>query len=470
MPTRLPPMKTALIVITRGWDVRAILRTGVLNHLRDAGVRPVILTPKAEDPAFLQEFGKFDLEYYERHVPAGLEGTYRRSVNLLFSLGFPDHSLDIMSRRFTDVQIQGHPLKQAFYGALRRAGMVLPLYGPARGAERLFRADRRWGRIFKKWRPDAVITTPLFDWSDVPILKWAQKLRIPSAAIVASWDNISTKGAIAVRPDALTVWNEDMRHEAVVTHGYRKERVAVTGVPPFDHWATGSRMPREEFLLKYGLDPSKKVIMYMTASVRIHPNEHEIVEHLVEASRSGAFGEPAQIFVRIHPRENRPEWQKFRGLPGVVVEKPPHSTGTDWDATPGDMEHLRNTLCASDVSMNVASTVTVEACIADRPVFNIGYDGNSDAPELKSARRHYRFTHYKRVPECGIPVAWSRQEMIELVKGYFADPSKDREARARVVKRLCGTVGGSAERAGRALAAFVNDGADAISRFDVSCS
>ncbi|MCE9582267.1 MAG: hypothetical protein K8T20_07225 [Planctomycetes bacterium] len=461
----IDPVKTALVVVPRGWDIRAILRTGMLKPLREAGIKPVLLTPRATDPAFQKEFGDYDMEFYERHIPAGLEGTYRRTVNVLFSLKFPEHSLDFMARHFTDVEIAGHPFKQAYYGAVRVAGGVLPpLYGAVKKAERFIRADRRWGGIFRKWKPDAVITTPLFDWSDVPILKWAKKLGIPSASIVASWDNVSTKGAIAVRPDALTVWNEDMRHEAVETHGYRAERVAVTGVPPFDHWATGARMPREQFLAKYNLDPAKKVIMYMTAAARILPNEHEVVAHLIEASKGGAFGEFVPIFVRIHPRENRPEWQRLMNIPGVIIEKPPHSTGTDWDANLADLEHLRNTLNAGDVSMNVVSTVTVEACIADRPVFNIGYDGDRTPPEKDSARRHYKFTHYKRVPECGIPVAWSRQDMIDLVKGYLANPDKDRDARARVVKRLCGTVGGAAERAGKALAAFVLDGPDAISR------
>ena len=196
-------MKTALVVIPRGWDIRAILRTGMLAPLRAAGIRPVLLTPKANEPAFQKEFADFDMEFYERHIPAGFEGTYRRTVNVLFSQKFPDHSLNFMARHFTDVEIAGHPMKRAYYATLRGAGRALPpLYGAIKKAERFIRADRRWGGLFKKWNPDAVITTPLFDWSDVPILKWAHKLRVPSASIVASWDNVSTKGAIAVRPDA----------------------------------------------------------------------------------------------------------------------------------------------------------------------------------------------------------------------------------------------------------------------------
>ena len=87
--------------------------------------------------------------------------------------------------------------------------------------------------------------------------------------------------------------------------------------------------------------------------------------------------------------------------------------------------------------MNVGSTSTIESCIADRPVINIGYDGNLTLPFERSAARWYVQTHLKRIPECGIPVAYSRDQLIAMTKAYLDDPAKDREARARN-ERLAG--------------------------------
>ena len=42
--------KTVLVVVPRGWDIRSILRTGMLKPLRDAGIRTILVTPKAGEP------------------------------------------------------------------------------------------------------------------------------------------------------------------------------------------------------------------------------------------------------------------------------------------------------------------------------------------------------------------------------------------------------------------------------------
>lgn len=457
--------KTVLFALPRGWDRRFVLRTGVLEPLLKAGIRPVILTPKAEDPEFRAEFAHLDLEFYEAHTPGNFEGSYRRMLNILFSARFPGHSLDSHAASYVATQVR-NPVKRALFRGLGRAGRTFPaLYDAFKKAEPLMPVDPRWRALFDKWKPDAAITMPLFDFGDIPILKWARRLGVPTCAIVTSWDNISTKGPIPIQPDALVVWNDDMKEEAERTHGYRADHVAVTGVPPFDHWADPPKTSREDFMKRYGLDPSKKLIGYFGAGNRILPNEHEVLEHVIEANEAGAFGDRLPIFVRLHPIDHRDAWDRFRNRPGIVVELPRNSRRKDWDADRDDLDHLADTVRACDVSMNVGSTITIESCIADRPVINIGYDGNLKLPFERSAARWYIQTHLKRIPECGIPVAYSREQLIEMTKAYLDDPSKDREARARVRETLVGKVGGAAARTGRALASFVLNGPAGITHF-----
>jgi CDP-glycerol glycerophosphotransferase (TagB/SpsB family) len=110
--------------------------------------------------------------------------------------------------------------------------------------------------------------------------------------------------------------------------------------------------------------------------------------------------------------------------------------------------HLGDTLCHADVVVNVASTISVEACIFDTPVVNICFDGPEESPYVKSARRYYSFTHYVNVTSRhAVKVAQSPDELVDAVAAYLANPSLDAAGRKQVVLDQCQfTDGRSAER------------------------
>ena len=59
---------------------------------------------------------------------------------------------------------------------------------------------------------------------------------MPCALMVASWDNLTCKGAIQVTPDLVTVWNAFQHREAEAMHGVPRERIVVTGAQLYDQW------------------------------------------------------------------------------------------------------------------------------------------------------------------------------------------------------------------------------------------
>ena len=104
----------------------------------------------------------------------------------------------------------------------------------------------------------------------------------------------------------------------------------------------------------------------------------------------------------------------------------------------------------SDVVLNVASTIAIEASIFDTPVVNIAFD-QDDAetrPFLASPLRYYSYTHYQQIVRAGaVRIAKSAGEMIDLVNAYLVVPSRDAAGRRRVVTEQCEfTDGRSAER------------------------
>ena len=133
--------------------------------------------------------------------------------------------------------------------------------------------------------------------------------------------------------------------------------------------------------------------------------------------------------------------------------------GLSIDITGDNQRHLANTMRHSDVVINVASTLAIEAAIFDTPVVNIAFDGETPSDWVRSARRYYRFTHYMNITRHGaVRIAESPEQLIGSVGSYLADPSLDREGRRRVVAEQCQFLDGrAAERVGSYVVAELAD-------------
>jgi CDP-glycerol glycerophosphotransferase (TagB/SpsB family) len=123
------------------------------------------------------------------------------------------------------------------------------------------------------------------------------------------------------------------------------------------------------------------------------------------------------------------------------------------DPSSDDRRHLAHTLLHSDVVVNVASTIAIEACLTDTPVVNIGFDGVEPRPFLGSAARYYRYTHYRPLVDAeAVRVAGSPEEMVSVIERYLAEPATDRAGRARAAEELCSYTDG---RCSERVAEFV---------------
>jgi CDP-glycerol glycerophosphotransferase (TagB/SpsB family) len=185
-----------------------------------------------------------------------------------------------------------------------------------------------------------------------------------------------------------------------------------------------------------------------------------VLRVLVDAMASGAWHDPVQVLVRLHPRDDLAAYARFEGMPHVIVEKPFRSTvpagdGLAIDITTDNQRHLANTLRHSDVVVNVASTIAIEAAIFDTPVVNVAFDGEQPSEFARSARRYYRFTHYVNVTRHGaVRVAEDPVQLVELVGRYLDDRSLDRDGRRRVTLEQCQFLDG---RAADRVAKYVTD-------------
>src|SRR5207247_5864096 len=123
---------------------------------------------------------------------------------------------------------------------------------------------------------------------------------------------------------------------------------------------------------------------------------------------------------------------QFVDVTHVIAEKPFRATvkasdGLSVDITPESQQHLADTLRHSDVVLQVASTIAIEAAIFDTPVVNVSFDGEEPSEFVRSARRYYRFTHYVNITSQGaVRVAENPDQLVDFVGGSLADPSLHR--------------------------------------------
>jgi hypothetical protein len=472
----MPDVGTLFLCIPSGTPAANLLRTRVFGLLRDdPGVgRIVILSPYSAEPRFVEEFGgpKVGFATLLPGAPGWLERRFIRVMQEKFVKTMPTDSMRIrVARAELLEQEQRSEIRYLdrgqFNGRVRgpRRLALRALSGLPLSLESWFAINDRftlrdqYAALFARERPDLVVTptTGLY-FSEGPLLGRAARARVPAVAVDLSWDHFTTKTAPLRRVSALAVWNEAMRRQAVEIHGYEPDQVCVTGVPQFDIYRDpASRDSRETFFQRIGADPARKLITLTTIPPVLYRHHDRVIEIISDVLERGAFGVAAQLLVRVHPRDDLAFYQRFEGRPGIIVEKPFRTgmvaEGSVVDPTENDRRHLANTLVHSDVVVNVASTIAIEAAICDTPVVNIGFDGPEPRPFLDSAARYYHYTHYRRLLEAGaVRVADSPEAMLTEIRRYLDHPELEHAGRARAVEEQCSGADG---RASERVADFV---------------
>jgi CDP-glycerol glycerophosphotransferase (TagB/SpsB family) len=447
---------SVFVSVPHGTSAGNMLRAGgLLDRLLAAhgALRVVLLSPMANDAAFVREFARDRVQFVDLpgHTPRGLEARLLAIVQASYLSRGQTASVRI---RLAEARANGIIRALGVKAAIGRI-LVEPF---TRNGSRYALSDSlvshpQMERLFDEHRPSLVVAAnPGLVFSEVPLLRTAKRRGVFAMAIDPSWDNFTNKLIPVRQVDRLVVWNDLMKTQAVELHGYRPDAIRVTGAPQFDpHFRTQARASRDEFFRRVGADPAKRLIALTTTPRSLYRHHDYVLRALAAAITSGELRD-AQVLVRLHPRDDLSSYDAFAGVPNVIIEKPFRDTvtvadGLAIDVMPEHQRHLGDTLHHADVVVNVASTISIEACIFDTPVVNICFDG-ADEPYVTSARRYYSFTHYVNITDRGaVRVATSAQDMVTMVAHYLAEPALDAAGRRRVVLEQCQfTDGRSAER------------------------
>lgn len=460
----MPRPPVVLVSIPHGGAAGNVLRTGVVSRLLGSAAAPeiVIVSPLVNDAAFVREFAHARVRFEDLppHRPAGLEGR----LLALVQAGYLDSGVTESVRIRRAEAVAKKSMRWIRAKRLLASALAPSIVRPETRYDLIDRwiAHPHADQLFARHQPSLLVaSSPGLIFSEVPLLRTAVRRGVRSMAVDPSWDNFTNKLLPVRRVDRLVVWNDLMKQQAIELHGYAAAEVRLAGPPQWDlYFREGTLTSREIFFQDIGADPGRKLITVSTTPRELYPHHDHLLRVLMRAMADGAWREPAQVLVRLHPRDDRAAYAEFEGAPHVMIEKPFRPTvkagdGLAIDITADNQRHLANTMRHSDVVVNVASTLAIEAAIFDTPVVNVAFDGETPSPWLRSAQRYYRFTHYTNITRHdAVRVAVSPEQLVDLIGRYLDDPSLDRDGRRRVAVEQCQFRDGrSAER----IAAFVVD-------------
>ena len=238
--------------------------------------------------------------------------------------------------------------------------------------ERAIEPSPRVREFIASQAPDLVVLTPLIELGSPQLdyLRAARALGIRTALAVWSWDHLTSKALIRVRPDRVLVWNETQRREAVELHGLAPEAVVVTGAQCFDQWF--DRQPalaRDVFCGRVGLPDDRAFVLYVCSSLfKGSPPEPGFVRQWIRSLREHADARLREVPIVVRPHPQRlAEWDGIdlaAEFPGVhVFGSAPLDPGTRADYF-DSMYHA-----AAVVGLNTSALI--ESAIVDRPVYTV---------------------------------------------------------------------------------------------------
>jgi hypothetical protein len=304
------------------------------------------------------------------------------------------HEMTTLARRDRPL-----PFAQRVYRRLVPALASRPLFGRfRRNLVRALGTEPTMARALADERPAAILLpSSLHDCLTNDVIVTARAAGVPTIVLQTSWDNLSSKGIVAVPPDVMGVWGEQSVRHAVALQGMTRERCVVVGSPYYE----GLFRPRRrkaDARRALGLPPDGLLVLFGGAFRQF--DEVALLRRLEDAIDTGRLPKML-IFYRPHPgRELRDETSFFDGSwkhaildEEVAAVYRANQTGRmiSQNEFGYSLDRLADIYAAADLTISPMSSIMLESLLVGVPVLGIGYsDGrNRWGPDKTSQMTHF---------------------------------------------------------------------------------
>ena len=456
-----PKKETVFLLITCGQAVRNFLLSDVFALLKRR-FNVVILSPYAYSDAFRAQYGQPGV-----HVLPWFQA-FRSLFERVFqyylmrkSRSRTHHSWleNLEARAKSETTERGRFLKHVM---MRRMSDALGAVLGRRGLVALYQSyflaylpRSFFDGLFSRYEPALVISTTAHHAEAWPLTYFARRRGCATLANVLSWDNLTTKAAMDTSCGSYTVWSEEMKQELAFHFPYVNAQAFVTGAPLFDiYYNKPYAMDRAEFLEGLGLSPDLPYVLYTTNTPAGMPDENKIVSWFWEELSKSPLAGKVSLLVRLHPKEAADRYDALSGLENVALTLagPPHWGNADrWLPGEQDMRLLLNSMMHAAVSVNVASTMSLESFALGLPTINVAFKATDEMKDhglLWSFDMYHTSDHYRALVDNGaVDIVRSMDELLAQTVDALQHGNRRKEAMQRTLEQKAAYCnGGSAQR------------------------
>jgi hypothetical protein len=452
--------KTIFLTITCGQAVRNFLLSDVRGLLTER-YNLVILTPFAYSEEFRKAYGGPGI-----HVLPWFT-SFRSATERLFQYylmrksGSSTHQgwlANLETRAKTATERRARFVKH--YAVLRMSEVLGRVLGRG-GMQALYHAyflsylpRSMFKRLFSTYEPALVVSTTAHHAEGWPLTYSGRRFGATTVANILSWDNTSTKPAMDASCDYYTVWSSEMEGEFERHYPYVKTKLVVTGSPLFDMYYNrrGAR-DRASFLEGLGLPPELPYVLWTTNTPSGMPYEYKIIRAYWDEIQRTPLADKISLLVRLHPKEDEGKYTALLGLERVVLTRAgsPHWNSSDrWLPTHEDMELLLNSMMHAAVSINVASTMSLESFALNLPTINVAFkygDIVKDHNLMWSFDMYHTSEHYRAIVDNGgVALARSMDELLAETTDALEHPGRRVKAMRKTLEQKAAYCDGTSAR------------------------
>jgi hypothetical protein len=456
-----------VIPLSLQFSVRYVLRTGLLDQIREVADPVICLAWK--DPALESELRSLGAEVHS--LAAARWGhsylRWRSYINVWHTKRMASPSAAIWERRADTKRTRSQRVRRRVRQKLLEAWLALPkgVESLLKREQALFWEDTNAKKVLRDsedLRADAALSlTPYLPGEEMLLRALATK-GVPMCTSILSFDNISTRGWIPLDFDRYLVWNR--YNAAELARVYKRatpDRVDVVGAPQFDfYWDPSYIWGEAEWRREMRLPEQGPVILFGGGFYSCAPHEPQFLLQLDEAVQKKELPEDTVILFRNHPVDPIERWRPVLSRTKHTVHDDPTVNVKVLGASNikrYDIEKLASCLCHSKVHVNVASTMTIDGSMFDRPQVGPAYDDTPNGLSDQTSQELYLQEHYLPIAKSGgVEIVRSRQELIRAVRDGLEHPERLAEGRRRLVREICTFDDGKAtDRVARGVRRFL---------------